>query len=181
MCIRNRVTNLQCSENIRHIFCLPVSKQVVAVPVCMIWSVQNLYKKSDASVRLSVPRSQQALTLYPATDCAQRSFAVEPLSSRLAMLGSPSHSASVHTVSRYQFTHVWCRTAAAGRARWQLANWCTRGANWLSETSLTATARGGVLDCGLWLACAALLRLMPRHCFVYKYTTVQKYPQCQVG
>jgi len=26
--------------------------------------------KSEASVRLSVPRSQRALTLYPATDCA---------------------------------------------------------------------------------------------------------------
>jgi len=60
------------------------------------------------------------------------------------------------------FTYVRYRTAAAGRARWQLANWCTRGANWLSDTSLTATARG-VLDCGLWLACAALLRLTPQY------------------
>jgi len=36
-----------------------------------------------------------------------------------------------------------------------------RGANWLNETSLTATTRGGVLDCGLLLTCAALLRLTP--------------------
>jgi len=62
------------------------------------------------------------------------------------MSGSPSHRGSVRRVSRYQFTHVWYRTAAAGRAWWQLANWCMRGANWLSETSLTATAWG----VGLW-------------------------------
>jgi len=80
----------------------------------------------------------------------QRSLAVKPLNSRLAMSGSPSHRQSVRRVSRYQFTHVWYRTAAAWHVQWQLANWCRwrRGANWLSETSLTATARGGGV--GLW-------------------------------
>jgi len=59
------------------------------------------------------------------------------------MSGSPSHRGSVRRVSRYQFTHVRYLTAAAARARWQLANWCMHGAKWLSETSLTATARRG--------------------------------------
>jgi len=76
----------------------------------------------------------------------QRSLAVKPLNSWPAISGSPSRRGSVRRVSRYQFTHVRYRTAAAGRARWQLASWCMRGANWLSETSLTAAA-GGV---GLW-------------------------------
>ena len=50
------------------------------------------------------------------------------------------------------------------------ANWCTHGANWLNETSLTATARGGVLDCGLLLACTALLRLTPSLCLQVHYS-----------
>ena len=80
------------------------------------------------------------------------------------MSGSPSHRGSVRRVSRYQFTHVRYLTAAAARAQWQLANWCMHGAKWLSEMSLTATARRGVLDCGLWLTCAALLILTPSLC-----------------
>jgi len=54
----------------------------------------------------------------------QRSMAVTPLNSRPAMLGSPSHRGSVHTVSRYQFTHVRYRTAAAGRTRYSMYAWC---------------------------------------------------------
>jgi len=48
----------------------------------------------------------------------QQSLAVKPLTSRPAMSGSQSHRGSVRRVSRYQFTHVRYRTAAAGvRAR----------------------------------------------------------------
>ena len=43
----------------------------------------------------------------------QRSLAVKSLT----MSGSPSHRGSVRRVSRYQFTHVRYRTAAAGPAR----------------------------------------------------------------
>ena len=78
----------------------------------------------------------------------QQSLAVKPLNSRPAMSGSPSHRGSVRRMSTYQFTHVQYQTAAAGRAWWQLANWRMRGANWLSESSLTATARGAGV--GLW-------------------------------
>ena len=105
----------------------------------------------------------------------QRSLAVKPLNSHDAMqivdrppltavwntAGQPV-SAVALAMSRYQFTHVRYRTVAAGPARWQLANWCMPAANWLSESSLTATARVAVLDCGLWFACAALLRLTPQ-------------------
>jgi len=55
---------------------------------------------------------------------------------------TPSHKGSVRRVSRYQFTHVRYQTAAAAHARRRLENWCMRGANWLSETSLTVTTRG---------------------------------------
>jgi len=98
-----------------------------------------------------VPRSQRALTLYPATDCTAATD-IFGVSGRLAvkllfnslpvMSGCPSHRGSVRRVSRYHLTHVRYRTVAAGRVRWQLANWCMRGANWLSTTSLTAVVRG---------------------------------------
>jgi len=99
----------------------------------------------------------------------QRSLAVKPLNSRPAMSGSPSHKGSVRRVSRYRFTHVRYRTAVIWSARWQLANWCMRGANWLSETSLTATARG----CWTVNFDSRLLHYSDwRRRFVYKYTTV---------
>jgi len=73
----------------------------------------------------------------------QWSLAVRLLFNSLpVMSGCPSHRGSVRRVSRYQLTHVRYRTVAAGRAQWQLANWCMRGANWLSTTSLTATVWG---------------------------------------
>jgi len=88
--------------------------------------LQMVAQKLEASVHLSVPQSQRASSLYPATDCAaatniiircQRSLPFKPLNSRPAMSGSPSHRGGVRTVCRYQFTHVRYRTAAAGRAR----------------------------------------------------------------
>ena len=91
-----------------------------------------------------MPRSQRALTLYPATDCAAATDASgvsgrwqlsrpshrPPLAAVWNTAGQPA-SAVALAMSRYHFIHVRYRTAAvAGRAR--------------------------------WLACAALLRLTPQ-------------------
>jgi len=106
-----------------------------------------LYLKSEASVcvRLSVPRSQRALTLY-----TQR------------------QSDRLRCCDRY-IRYIRCqRLLSVKRLNSRLSMYIAlqplgvRDDSWLSETSLTATARGGaVLECGLWLVCAALLRLTP--------------------
>jgi len=93
----------------------------------------------------------------------QRSLAVK----LLTMYGSPSPCVEWAGLRLRMYRY---QTAAARCVRWHLANWCTRGANWLNETSMTATARARVLDCGLLLACAALLRLTPSLCLQVHYS-----------
>jgi len=91
---------------------LPCLKSAVTLPreILYIPLFIHIYLlKFEASVRLRVPWTQKALTLYPATKCTaatiircQRSLAVKPLT----MSGSPSHRGSVHRQSRSQVTHV---------------------------------------------------------------------------
>ena len=80
--------------------------------------------------------------LYPATDCAAATD-ISGVSGRWQLVVNQSNC------------NVY-RTAAAGCVRWQLTHWDVPDCNgWGGEG-------GGSLDCGLWLACATLLRLMPQ-------------------
>jgi len=98
----------------------------------------------------------------------QRSLAVKTLNSWPAMSG-PHLTREVcvewagiglpmYDIGLQLLGHGLLYTGLHGWACAMTVSKLMRGTNWLSDTSLTATARE-VLDCGLWLACAALLRL----------------------